>query len=143
MRADIRQRLEQVPALKGHIQGAAKLANLTESGAAFQGDLAAFVLPLGLRGGAVADATGMFIQGIDRLVGVVLMIRNLSDATGDKGAADLEVLIEDVILAIVGEGPDNAIGVWVLASGELVSIAKGVITYQLNFGLADQLRVQR
>ncbi|WP_242095496.1 hypothetical protein [Sphingomonas sp. CROZ-RG-20F-R02-07] len=139
----VRDRLEAIPALAGRIQGAAKLAQLTQAGAAVQANTAAFVLPLGLRGGKADAVSGMFRQSIDRLVGVVLMVRNLGDATGEKAFAELDPMIEAVIEALAGWAPDEAIGVYVLARGELVSISAGTITYQLDFALDDQLRIAR
>ena len=139
----VKDRLEVIPALAGRVQGAAKLAELTARGPAAQADRAAFVLPLGLRGGRADAATGLYRQAVDRLVGVVLMVRNLGDATGEKATADLEPLIDAVITAIAGWAPDDAVGTYTLARGELVSIAAGTITYQLDFALEDQLRIVR
>lgn len=139
--APVKDRLEAIPALAGRVQGAAKLAELTQRGAAAQADRAAFVLPLGLRGGQADATAGLFRQQIDQLVGVVLMVRNLGDATGEKAAGELEELVDDVIRAIAGWAPDEAIGVFVLVKGELISIAAGTITYQLDFALQDQLRI--
>ncbi len=139
----VKDRLEAIPVLAGRVQGALKLGELTKAGASIQANVAAFVLPLGLRGGAGSAATGLFRQSIDRLVGVVLMVRNLGDATGSKAGAEMETLIEDVIGAIAGWSPDEAVGVYVVARGELVSISAGTVTYQLDFSLEDQLRIAR
>jgi hypothetical protein len=139
----VKDRLEAISALAGRVHGAARLAQLTERGAQAQASTAAFVLPLGLRGGSADAVTGMFRQALDRLVGVVLMVRNVGDATGAAAQAELEPLIEAVIGAIAGWAPDEAIGVYKLARGELVSIAAGTVTYQLDFALDDQLRIAR
>lgn len=143
MRAAVTERLETIPALTKRIYGAAKLAELTERGSQFQAGTAAFVLPLGLRGGAADAVTGLYRQPVERLVGVVLVVRNLGDATGDKAMADLDPLIEDVIGVLAGWGPEAAFGVFTLARGELAGIAAGTITYQLDFAIEDQLRIVR
>ncbi|HEX8485700.1 phage tail terminator protein [Sphingomonas sp.] len=143
MRAAVTERLEAIPALAGRVHGAAKLADLTERGSAAQVAPAAFVLPLGLRAGTPDAVTGLFRQSLDRLVGVVLLVRNLGDATGEKALVDLDLLIEAVIQALAGWGPDDAFGVFALARGELFSIAAGTITYQLDFSIEDQLRIVR
>lgn len=140
---DVKAAIAAIPALAGRVQGAAKLAQLTEKGAQMTADRAAFVLPLGLRGGAASAAAGLYRQSIDRLVGVVLMVRNRGDDTGEKAALEMSDLVDAVIAAVVGGGPEEAIGVYTLVRGELVSIAAGTITYQLDFALEDQLRIAR
>lgn len=136
-------RLETIAPLARRVHGAAELAKLTERGSAATATPAAFVLPLGLRGGAADAATGLFRQSLERLVGVVLMVRNVGDATGAKAMTELDPLIEDVIGALAGWGSDDMFGVFTVARGELVSIAAGTITYQLDFAIEDQLRIVR
>jgi hypothetical protein len=135
--------LGTLPVLTRHVHGAATLGELTKRGALVQSGAAAFVLPLGFRGGAADAATGLYRQPIERLVGVVLAIRNVGDATGDKAWIELEPLIWDVIQLLAGWGPDEVFGVFTLARGELISIDAGTITYQLDFAIEDQLRITR
>lgn len=137
------ERLETIPALASRVFGAAKLGELTERGSIGTVGTAAFVLPLGLRGGAADVATGLFRQPLDRLVGIVLVVRNVGDATGAKAMTELDPLVEAVIQLLAGWGPDDIFGVFTLARGELVSIDKGTITYQLDFAIEDQLRITR
>ena len=138
------ERLETIPTLKQRVHGAAKLSDLTERGSIAANGTAAFVLPLGLRGGAADAATGMYRQSLDRLVGVVLVVRNQGDATGAKAVIELDVLIEAVIQLLAGWGPEEDVfGVLTVARGELVSIDKGTITYQLDFAIEHQLRIVR
>lgn len=136
-------RLETIPTLARRIHGAAKLGELSEEGAIAAVGTSAFVLPLGLRGGAADAATGLYRQALDRLVGVVLVVRNVGDATGAKAQVEIDVLIETVIQLLAGWAPDEAFGVFTVARGELVSIKKGTITYQLDFAIEDQLRITR
>lgn len=135
-------RLETIETLKRRVYGAAKLGELTERGSIAVNGTSAFVLPLGLRGGAVNAASGMYLQSLDRLVGIVLVVKNVGDATGAKALIELDPLIEAVIQLLAGWGPDD-FAVFTLARGELVSIEKGTITYQLDFAIEDQLRIMR
>lgn len=135
-------RLETIPTLAKRVYGAAKLGELTGRGSIATIGTGAFVLPLGLRGGAADAATGLYRQMLDRLVGVVLVVRNQGDATGAKALTELDPLIEAVIQLLAGWGPDDNF-VFTLARGELVSIESGTITYQLDFAIEDQLRITR
>lgn len=139
----VKDLVAEIPALAGRVHGAAKLAELTKGNSLTQVAPAAFVLPLGLQGGAVSAATGLYVQAVDRLVGVVLVVRNLGDATGEKAVGELDPLVDAVIDAVCGWAPPSAIGVFKLQRGELVSIAGGTITYQLDFALDDQLRIPK
>ena len=131
-----------IPKLKDRIFGAARLETLRASNALATVSPAAFVIPVGLRGGPADAVTGLFRQGLDRVVGVVLVYRHSGDATGGKAVETSEPLIEDVVNLIAGWGPDDAIGVFRLLTGELVAMLPGgVLVYQLNFLLDDQLRI--
>lgn len=147
MRVSVTDRLKTIPALANRVFGAAKLAELLKQGAVPQGTPAAFVLPLGLRGGTANAVSGLFRQGLQRLVGIVLVVRNQGDGTGEKALVELDPLIEAVIDLLAGWGPDDdqggAFGVFALARGELVSIEAGTIIYQLDFAIDDQLRIAR
>lgn len=139
---DVTARLEgEVPALAGLIGTAGQLADAMQRNALAQRPLSAFVLPLGLRGGGGEAATGVFRQAVNRMVGVVLVVREAADALGARAVAKLEPLIEDVVAAIVGWAPDWAVGVFKLSRGELLSMGGGACTYQLDFILDDQLRI--
>lgn len=141
MLQEVIARLEaSVPALVGRTEGAMQFADLMKRNALPQATPAAFVLPLGLIGGAADAATGAFTQMVDQAVGVVLVIRSF-DRTGARAADPLEALIADVLAALLGWGPDTAVGVLRLARGGIISMASGAVVYQLDFALADQLRV--
>jgi hypothetical protein len=137
-------RLETIPALARRVHGVTKLGDLIERGSLVpNGGFAAFVLPLGLRGGQADAATGLFRQPLDRLVGVVLAVKNVGDATGAKAQLELDPMIDTVIELLAGWGPDDVFGVFTVARGELASVAGGTITYQLDFAIEDQLRITR
>ncbi|MEE2916659.1 MAG: hypothetical protein VYB32_06250 [Pseudomonadota bacterium] len=144
--ADLEPLLATVPVLAGRIHGAAKLSELMRNNALPQVCPAAFVLPLGLRGGRADAVTGLFRQEIEWLEGVLLVVRAAGDATGARAKAELRPLIDAVIHAIAGAagsgGPDD-FGTWVLRKGELVSLSAGTLTYQIDFAIDDQLRIAR
>ena len=124
------------------IHGAAKLSALIANGTLTQVTPAAFILPLGIRGGSVDAATGLYRQSIDRHVGILLVLRSAGDATGQRGFDELGTMIEAVIGVVAGWVPGNAIdGAYRLAKGELVSLQAGLLQYQLDFILDDQLRI--
>lgn len=136
--------VKSVPAFGGRVDGAARLAELLDKKQLGQGPSpGAFVLPLGIDGGKAEAMAGMFIQGLVRLVGVLIVVRVHGDVTGAKGLIELEPLIDAVIGAIAGTADDDAIGTFVLVKGELASVDKGLLTYQLDFAVDEQLRIAR
>lgn len=137
------ERLAMIPALAGRVHGAAKLASLLKGNALVQVCPAAFTLPLGISGGAADAVTGLYRQSIDWLDGVLLAVRSAGDATGAAALQELEPLIDATIAAIAGWGPEDMIGVYRLAKGQLVDLNAGFLTYQLEFAIEDQLRIAR
>jgi len=129
------------PQLAGRIGTALQFADAIAKNRLPQVSPAAFVLPLGLRGGAASAAAGMFVQSLDRLMGVVLVVRSAGDPLGARLADTLEPLIDAVIQGFAGWAPDGAIGVFRLQRAELVSLAEGAATFQIDFVLDDQLRI--
>lgn len=140
----VQDRIEAAcPALAGRVGTTLQLADAMARNALPQITPAAFLLTLGLRGGAADAAAGIFRQNLDRYLGVVLVVRSAADPLGSVASDLLAPLIEGVIGAIAGWGPDDAPGVYKLARGELVSLAGGAATYQLDFVIDDQLRIAR
>lgn len=144
---DLTATVQAIPDFHGRVQGAAALSALMAQGQAPQVTPAAFVLPLGLRGGAADAVTGLFRQQVAWTSGVVVCVRVAGDVTGAKATEVLVPLIEAVILAIAGTdvlGPQGtAIGVWRVSRGELLSLSAGLLVYQLDFAIDDQLRIAR
>lgn len=147
MFAQVKDRLADVTELAGRVQPGASLSDLMARNQAPQVCPAAFVLPLGIRGGQVTAMTGVFAQTIAETLGVVLFLRAAGDATGGKLTDQLVPLRNAVIRRIVNWAPqsdwgeDETIGVFRLARGELISLSSGLLTYQLDFALDDQLRI--
>ncbi len=139
--ADIIARLNAaVPGLQGRIQGAGEFSALMKSNALPQVTPAAFVVPTGLMGSAGDAITGAFTQPIERMFGVIVVLR-AADRTGARAIDPLDTLIDETLAAIVGWAPGNAVGVFRLVRGNLVSLSAGTIVYQLDFALPDQLRI--
>lgn len=132
---------DRVPALAGRVQGAADLADLQRRNALPQVTPAAFVLPMGLRGGARLAAAPVFVQDLEEVVGVLLVQRSHL-RTGGEGRAlvDLDVLVDAVARAVTGWAPAEEPGVFVFRTGRMISMREGTMVYQLDFALMRQLR---
>lgn len=143
----VKERLTGIADLGGRIQPGASLSDLMARNQAPQVCPAAFVLPLGIRGGAVEAMSGLFKQDIAETLGIVLFLRSAGDATGGKMTDALVPLRNAVIRAIVGWAPQSdwlageTVGEYRLARGELISLSTGLLTYQIDFSLNDQLRI--
>lgn len=132
-------RLKSRDLFGGRVYPAGNLAALIRSGIAAEPILKAHVLPSSLTGGKTEAATGAYVQLVDRGVSVVISLP-IADATGAAQADDLEQLIFATTEAVTGWGPVDCPGVFRLARGQLVSMQGGIIVYQLDFTIADQLR---
>lgn len=147
MFAAVQDRLSDITDLAGRIQPGASLSELMARGQAPQVTPAAFVLPLGLRGGSVTAMANLFAQDIVETLGIVLFLRGAGDATGGRLTDKLTPLRNAVIRAIVGWAPQSdwlageTVGVFRLARGELISLSAGLLVYQIDFALDDQLRI--
>jgi len=138
---DVRARIEgKVPALAGQIGNAGEFSKLIEAGQ-MQAARKAYVLPGALAGGARQAMSGMFTQALEETVLVVLSVRVASDPTGARALDEISPLVRDTVRAVCGWGPEDAPGVFALARGELVGAAQGMLIYQLDFTLDDQLRI--
>jgi hypothetical protein len=140
---DVVTRLGGLAALAGRVEGAAELSAMVAQGSLPQQSPFAYVLPLGLRplddGEAAVNA---FTQGVDEVVGVVLVVRSPGDATGRRALASIDAIVAAAVEAICGWAPnDGAIGVFRLQRGALISLAKGTVFYQLDFAIQNQVRV--
>jgi hypothetical protein len=138
----VRERIEaRVPDLVGYMGTAGEFAALVEENQLPQRSPQGFVLPGRLTGGAADASNAIFRQEIHEIVGVVLTVTVHGDALGTAGVDEITPLLRDVINAVCGWGPDDAPGVFVLSSGELVGTKAGTIVYHLDFSLQDQLRI--
>ena len=143
----VRERIaDRVPALAGRLGNAAEFAQIVATNRLPQVTPAAFVLPGGLLGGEVDSVTGLFRQSFDEIVGVVLLNRVAGDPLADKALEEVTPLVRLVIEAVVGwvpgEGTDGeALGAMQLRQAELTGAKDGVLAFQIDFALNDQLRI--
>ena len=131
----------QVTALKGAIQYIADLASLVASNAMPQREVTAFVVPLGFDAGDGQSAVNAHTQMLNRAVGVVLAIKALGDARAQRAVPTIDTLETAVIRAVAGWAPDDVAGVFNVLRGRLVSVESGLVLYQIDFALKDQLRI--
>ncbi|MGB3165637.1 MAG: hypothetical protein WBA68_02560 [Alteraurantiacibacter sp.] len=124
------------------IGNAAQFSTLVEKNQTPQVTPAAFVLPGPLQGGQAQAMTGAFVQNFSETVIVVLFVKVAGDARGGRAIDEITPLIRQVVEAVAGWAPEDAVGVFTLANGELVGSQRGHLIYQLNFALNDQLRIQ-
>lgn len=139
----VRDRIEQeIEVLEKRVQGAVDLAQLIARGGLPNVTPWCFVLPLGTRSRSEGDASsGVFAQMVDETVAVLLVVGAQGDVTGAKAIPTLDELIDAITQAIAGWSPEGAIGDFRFARGALLSINNGLVMYQLDFALQDQLRI--
>ncbi len=137
----VETRLNQaIPQLSGRMGTAAQLADLMARNALPQQTPAAYVLPLGFRGGRPTAVAGAYVQPLEEVVGIVMTIRG-HDRTGERALQDLRGLLVEIMTAIAGWQPAGSPGVFVFQRGQVVSMAAGAVTYQLDFSISTQLRI--
>lgn len=132
---------DQVTPLTGAIQYIADLASLISANAMPQREVTAFVVPLGFDAGDGQSAVNAHTQMLNRAVGVVLAVKALGDAKAQRAVPTIDSLEQSVIAAVAGWGPDNTAGVFNVLRGRLVSVESGLVLYQIDFALKDQLRI--
>ena len=141
---DVRDRVKaQVEAFApdSRMGNAAQFSTLVEGNQTPQQTPAAFVLPGPIQGGPVNAMTGAFVQDFRETVILVLFVKVAGDARGGRAIDEITPLIRAVVNAVAGWAPEDATGVFVLGSGELVGSQRGHLIYQLDFALEDQLRI--
>jgi hypothetical protein len=138
---DIALRLEQeVAGLGGRIEGAAALAVLMASDAMPNQTPAAFVVPLGFDAEAPQDFTGLHVQTLRDSIGVVLVVDYAGDASGALALPAIDALAAQVIAALAGWQPPEAIDALALRRGRLAGLRAGAVFYQIDFSLLSQWR---
>jgi len=133
---------DKVPDLIHRIEGAAELSALVRSKSLPNELPFAFVLPLGLRGGANEVTAGLYRQIVDDTISVVLLVEAAGDHSGEKALPEIDALKEAIINAVCGWAPADAFGVFRVTRGALVSLNAGTVIYQLDFSISDQLRIE-
>jgi hypothetical protein len=133
----------QVAALTGVLEEVAELSALVQQNALPQRLPAGFVIPLGCDGREPDAAAGLYRQSFREVIGVVLVAESAGDPKAKRALVKIDTLKDAVIAALAGWAPAEAIGVFVLLRGRLVSVVAGTVFYQLDFALDDQLRITR
>lgn len=131
---------ERVPAFSGRVEGAADYAELLRTNRLPQVTPAAYVLPLGLQGQPGNASAGAFTQIIGENIGVLIMMRT-TDASYDRQDLTLDSLVVAVLRALSGRPAGAQIGILEMRRGNLVSMRQGMLVYQLDFSINDQLRI--
>lgn len=131
-----------VPALAS-VEGAAELAALLASPPQVWNRTRAHVVPLGIRGGAVLDAAGAFVQAIDVAFAVYLSFPSHGDAKGGRKLDDVSALQNAVIATLCGWVPAGVTsqGEVRLGRAYLAELKPGAIVYALEFAVSDHLRI--
>ena len=139
--ADIITRLKaEGPALRS-VQGAVELAALLKAGTPIVGKPFAHVVPMGLRGLPPEVATGSFAQQIDVAFSVVLTVPTIDDPKGEKAITAADPLVQAIIAALSGWGPDAAPGVVYMTRAQIVRFEPGLIVYGIDFSITDRLEL--
>lgn len=137
---DVIERLKtSVPDLENRVEPIVELAAAMNSGRLPE-TANAIVSPAALRGGASDVGAGIFTQPFVEAVSVLLIAR-VYDQTGRRALAALRPLIMAVVEAVAGWAPGDQVGVFSLVRGGVVSLQKGVLLYQIEFAIEDELRI--
>lgn len=138
---DIVERLRAgCPALRS-VQGAVELAALLKAGTPIVGRPFAHVVPMGLRGLPPDVATGSFTQQIEVAFSVVLTVPTIDDPKGEKAITAADSLVQVIITALSGWGPDVAPGVVYMTRAQIVRFEPGLIVYGIDFSITDRLEL--
>ncbi|MEL6888375.1 MAG: hypothetical protein AAFO86_06665 [Pseudomonadota bacterium] len=141
MIADVITRLEaQIAELAGRVEGAFEFGELVRTGQMPNSGVAAHVLPLGLQPRAADSAAGAYTQEFDESIGVILTLRNASQ-DAERILGNLRDFVMRIVRAIAGWVPAGASGVFRFLRASLISSTKGTFVYQIDFTIADQLRI--
>ena len=127
----------QVPDLGDRVSGAAEWTRLTQSGAEPNVTPVAFVLPTGGVGGTHQGLTGAYLQPVDLLISVVLVLR--TDTAGLRALDRVSGLIADIIAAIAG-WDIGLTGLFVFRRWQIIQAARGTLTYEITFAIGDSIR---
>lgn len=141
--SDVKALIENaIPVLTGRCQELADLSLLMKAGKWPASPVAAFVLPLGLRPRSQGDASAnAFLQALDEMVGVLIVINASGDPTGGKALPKIDELIDQMLNSICGFCPGIGFGVLRAARGQLLDSGDGRIVYQLDFATEKYVRI--
>lgn len=128
--APIRDRL----ALQTQIK---KVGNAADLDAAMRNGVttlpAAFVLPLGDSGEEADMMENAYMQHVAAQLGVVIAVRDLTDATGEAALATLQPISKLVDDVLINWSPDDSLDPFGYAGGQLLGFRDAVVFWQKDF----------
>lgn len=140
---EVKARLEAaVPELVRRVESASDYAKLMSSAQAPAHGLVAYILPHAIVAQRPMDAAGAFEQTFDEMIGVVLIF-NSTTRDGERGIERLRPFIFDVIHALAGWSPEDVLGEFALARGEMQAPRAGLIAYRIDFTVSNLLRISQ
>lgn len=123
--------------LGNRVHSAADLARLTATGGEPQVTPVAYVIPSGLQGGPHSGQTGAYVQPLDQLWSVILVLR--TDTAGLRALDRIGALVRAIVDCLAGW--DTGLrGVWVFRRAQLVPSAPGSLSYEITFSVGDTIR---
>lgn len=130
----------RVADLGGRVEDVGALAALTAAGGVPSATPVAHVIPGSIQGGKHLAQTGAYVQSVERQFSVILTLRT-QDPTGKRAMPRLAGLIDDIILALAGWDIDASVGVVQFRRSALIGADRGAFSYEIQFTVADQLRI--
>jgi hypothetical protein len=133
-------KLMEVEAFQGRVEGVASLQTLTKTGAKPAQMPCAFVLPTGLTATPNTLSAGLHRQKVDATFGIVFVVDEPDDKSGQRSIPTAEAISIDVIFALAGWLPDDAEDVMMFKSHRLIDLRQGTAYYQLDFSTSFYIR---
>lgn len=132
----------QVPELAS-VKGASELAALLAAPPQVWARPQAHVVPMGIRGGPVQSAAGMYVQATDVSFSVYLAFPAHNDAKGARAMTDVAAVQNKVITSLCGWVPEgqDVDGEVRLARAYLAELKPGLLVYAIDFTVPDQMRI--
>lgn len=127
----------RVDGLGGRVYPAADLARLTAQQGAPATTPCAYVVPTGGAGGQHSGQVGFFVQPVDRMYSVLLVVR--TDAPGIRALERIDNLIDDIIDAIAGWDP-GLVGVFTLRRYQLIRQFPDALSWEITFSITDRIK---
>ncbi len=139
--SDVTARIEaRVPQLSGRIKDASAFQSMLQTKSQLSASGGGFVMPWGLSGGRVDAMSGAFLQNIAMVIAVVLVTPDANPMSGRAGGT-IDARMRAVIEALCGWTPPDAPGPFALLRGAMIDLGAGVLAFQLEFSIADFLRI--
>ncbi|MGE0256931.1 MAG: hypothetical protein AB7N54_20215 [Alphaproteobacteria bacterium] len=123
--------LDQVETRLAEVEGLLAVAGAASFAALMDGKVrpaktpSAWVIPVAERAGPPARATQVAHQRITVRFGIVIAVREISDAVGDKASAAIEPVHLAVVDALVGWRPEGHDSLVAYAGGRIVGFQTG------------------